>query len=180
MLLEIIERAKNNDNDAILEIINRFDCVIQKYARILKYEDAYEDVVTEFIAFIRKFPVDNIANKCDGAIVNYICTGLRNQYIKLSKCRSVINSHEIPIDDLSVEQKNAVENSMVEPPNELFDLMTYLSDNMLTAYQQRIILLHFYYGLSIAEIAKYDGVSRQSINKTKKTALDKLRQSGVF
>ena len=60
MLLELIERAKNNDNDAMLELINRFDRVIRKYARLLKYEDAYEDVVMEFIAFIRKFQIENV------------------------------------------------------------------------------------------------------------------------
>lgn len=65
MLLELIERAKNHDNDAMLELINRFDRVIRKYARILKYEDAYEDVVMEFIAFIRKFQIGNI-NVTDG------------------------------------------------------------------------------------------------------------------
>lgn len=70
-----------------------------------------------------------------------------------------------------------IDNSMVEPPNELIDLMAYLSDNTLTAYQQRIIFLHFYHGLSIAEIAQREGVSRQNINKAKRSALDKLRKS---
>lgn len=177
MLLDTIKHAKNDNNEAMLELINRFDRVIRKYARLLKYEDAYEDIVVEFIDFIHKFPIDNIIQKHDGAIVNYICTVLRNKYIELSKHHSVISSHEIPINDLSDEQKYIIENSMVEPPNELHDLMAYLSDNTLTAYQQRIIFLHFYHGLSIAEIAQREGVSRQNINKAKKNALDKLRKS---
>ncbi|WP_195279785.1 sigma-70 family RNA polymerase sigma factor [Clostridium sp. J1101437_171009_A5] len=180
MLLELIERAKNNDNDAMLELINRFDRVIRKYARLLKYEDAYEDVVMEFIAFIRKFQIENIKKKHDGAIVNYVCTTLRNTYIELSKRHSAINSHEMPISDLSDEQKYMVENSIVEAPNERIDLIAYLSDNILTAYQQRIILLHFYHRLSIEEIAHREGVSRQNVNKAKKAALDKLRKSDVL
>lgn len=179
MLLEIIERAKNNDNDAMLEVIGRFDRTIRKYARLLKYEDAYEDIVVEFIAFIHKFQIDKITQRNDGAIVNYICTVLRNKYIELSKRHSAINSHEISISDLSDEQKYIVENTMVEPSNDLLDLMTYLSGSMLTTYQQRIILLHFYHGLSIAEIAQRESVSRQNINKAKKAALDKLRKSEV-
>ncbi|MGJ0683435.1 RNA polymerase sigma factor [Flavonifractor plautii] len=177
MLLDTIRYAKNGSSEAMLELINRFDRVIRKYARLLKYEDAYEDIVVEFIAFIHKFPIDSIIQKHDGAIVNYICTALRNKYIELSKYHSAISSHEIPINDLSDEQKYIIDNSMVEPPNELIDLMAYLSDNTLTAYQQRIIFLHFYHGLSIAEIAQREGVSRQNINKAKRSALDKLRKS---
>ena len=56
MLLDTIRYAKNGSSEAMLELINRFDRVIRKYARLLKYEDAYEDIVVEFIAFIHKFP----------------------------------------------------------------------------------------------------------------------------
>ena len=46
-----------------------------------------------------------------------------------------------------------------------------------SARRRRSIFLHFYHGLSIAEIAQREGVSRQNINKAKKNALDKLRKS---
>lgn len=69
MLLDTIRYAKNGNSEAMLELIKRFDRVIRKYARLLKYEDAYEDIVVEFIAFIHKFPIDSIIQKIGRAHV---------------------------------------------------------------------------------------------------------------
>lgn len=176
MLLYVIKKARDGDHESMMELITRFSPLIRKYARILNYEDAYEDLLVEFIDFIYTFKVDNIKEKNDGVLVNYICKVLRNKYIKLSKYKSTLYAAEVHIDDLPDSQKFMVENSMVEPPNELLSLKELLPNNLLTKYQQRVILLHYYYGVPISLIAKQEGVTRQNVNKAKNAALRKLKK----
>lgn len=177
MLLDTIKCAKLQDHDAMMEIIERFDRLLRKYARLLRYEDAYEDLVVELIDFIQKFQPDHLTQKNDGAIVNYMCTAIYNKYIALSKRQSAIRTLEVPVGDLSEEQQHMVERSMTAPANELLDLTAYLSDKILTPQQQKIIMLHYYEQLPIAEIAAGQGVSRQNVNKAKRTALAKLKKA---
>ena len=162
MLLDTIKCAKLQDHDAMMEIIERFDRLLRKYARLLRYEDAYEDLVVELIDFIQKFQPDHLT---------------QNKYIALSKRQSAIRTLEVPVGDLSEEQQHMVERSMTAPANELLDLTAYLSDKILTPQQQKIIMLHYYEQLPIAEIAAGQGVSRQNVNKAKRTALAKLKKA---
>lgn len=179
MLLDIIERAKANDSDAMVDIIDRFAPILRKYARLLRYEDAYEDLVVELIDFIQKFQPDKLIIKNDGAIVNYIGITLHNKYISLAKRHSMASTLEVTESDLTDAQKHVVENTMTAPANEFLDVTAYLSGRILTPRQERVIMLHYYDGYSISQIAKQDGVSRQNVNKIKKSALDKLRDAMV-
>lgn len=95
----------------------------------------------------------------------YAAVALRNEYIKLSKAnqkRAEIfteygeNHGAISLDiDLKLDIKAA---------------LSRLSDK-----ERDTVLLRFYWGFSVAEIAALNGVSRQAENKRLKTALDKLR-----
>lgn len=48
-MYDLVVRAEDNDNDAMLELIGRFRPLMLKYAKKLNYDDAYEDMVFEFI-----------------------------------------------------------------------------------------------------------------------------------
>lgn len=179
MLLDMIERAKANDGDAMVDIIERFSPMLRKYARLLQYEDAYEDLVVELIEFIQKFQPDKLMIKNDGAIVNYIGITFRNKYLFLAKRHSTASTLEVTESDLTDAQKHVVENTTTAPANERLDVTAYLSKRILTPRQERVIMRHYYEGYSISQIAKQDGVSRQNINRIKKSALDKLRETIV-
>ena len=45
MLYNVVEKAKNGDKDAMMELIRKFGSLLHKYANKLEYEDAYQDYV---------------------------------------------------------------------------------------------------------------------------------------
>lgn len=95
----------------------------------------------------------------------YAAVALRNEYIRLSK----------------VEQKRAefsteyVENHGVTNPD--IDLKIYIKAALfkLSDSERTAVLMRYFWGFSVAEIAALNGVSRQAEYRRLKVALDKLR-----
>lgn len=105
-------------------------------------------------------------------MVNYIGKTMYHRYIALSKAQRRYDQFHTPLDELTeaYEARNAAVPEMHVGPLDLGDLHDYLTDN-----EYEIILLHFYYGYSISEIARMKKVSRQCVNQRKLSALGKLR-----
>ena len=107
----------------------------------------------------------NLVNSDKELSNRYAAVSLRNEYIRLSKAKQ--KRAEIfteygenhgatrPDIDLKIDIKAA-----------LFKL----SDN-----ERAAVLMRYFWGFSVAEIAALNGVSRQAENKRLKIALDKLR-----
>ena len=95
----------------------------------------------------------------------YTAVALRNEYIRLSKAEQKHansyteygenNGSTIPDIDLKLDIKSAI---------------SRLSDK-----ERDTVLLRYFWGFSVAEIAALNHISRQSENKRLKVALDKLR-----
>ncbi|KIE47881.1 hypothetical protein U732_3586 [Clostridium argentinense CDC 2741] len=63
-----------------------FNPLIERYNRLLKYDDAEQDLIVKFIYILHKFPLQNISNNLqNGYMVSYINVTLKNKYICLSK-----------------------------------------------------------------------------------------------
>ena len=105
MLKDLIEKLPNTD--ACLELIETFDKLLRKYARLLRFEDAYEELRLFFIELILQLKNKEICDDNDGYIVSYISKAVRNQYIALSKRRRM--KTEIVLSDISEEQLIYVE-----------------------------------------------------------------------
>lgn len=176
MILEAVLKAKTGDSTAMLEVIERFSRLLKKYARKLGYEDAYSDLLVELITIIKACPADKFPTDCEGAVVNYLSKALYHAYIALSKRHQAIQYNETCWSDLSDEQQYVTEciGAVTMEGNLAVELLDDLS---LTGHQRKILFLLFYEGLPVSEIARRQGVSRQSINQAKKNALKALRQS---
>lgn len=55
MLKDLIEKLPNTD--ACLELIETFDKLLRKYARLLRFEDAYEELRLFFIELILQLQI---------------------------------------------------------------------------------------------------------------------------
>ena len=88
MLLDDILKAQSGNEDVTLLLVNQFNPLLKKYARKLNYEDAYNDLVVEFLNLIKDIDVSNLSIKCDGSIVSYISKSVYNCYIHKSKSNS--------------------------------------------------------------------------------------------
>lgn len=166
----LINEAQNGVEESLLEVVKRFQPLLKKYARKLKYEDAMQDLLETFLLML---PMINIKkNKNEGQLVNYVAKVIYHQFIKLAKHNNQYNFVEIDYD----EEKNEYDigRSQVDHYDEI-DILNELKK--LDEQQRQIIYLHFFIGYTIQEIADIIGVSRQAVNKKKNVALHILKEN---
>lgn len=173
MLKNLIERAQEPDNEAMMELINKFGPLLRKYARKLIYEDAYEDLVLYFIQLIHRLELKKLLSNEDGPITNYINVSIRNFYNK--KVPDIIQSKkEILHTNLSEEQLYYIESVSAETDKTDF-LFEMGIQQILNESEYQVIYLIYVEGYSVVEIAKVINKSRQAVNQMKVRALIKLR-----
>ena len=172
MLVETICKAQKGDEKSVLEMIAQFECLLTRYAHLLKYEDALNDLTLDFIVLLKQVNTSIFAGKSDGVVVNYIAQTIKHSYIRRSKQRAKVNSRETFFEDLSEGQRYHVENTN----DELLGITELLSGKNLTDSERNVLIGEFCFGMSSAEIARAKSVSRQSINQIKRRAIIKLRK----
>jgi len=166
-LCEAIKKSKSGNDEATMEIINKFRPLIDKYSRKLEYDTASTDLIISLIILIRNIPIGREKLTNDISTAAYIASSIKNQYIRLSKSNRFYKN-EIPMTDIVLLSKSEekIETSFI-----LGEMMDKLSDK-----QRFIITSIFFYGYTESELAKKMKVSRQAINKTKKKALKTLKK----
>ena len=173
MLYNVVEKAKNGDEDAMMELIRKFGSLLHKYANKLEYEDAYQDYVLYFIELVKSGSLENLKDKNDGAVISYINICVQNYYKK--KIQVIIKSKkEALISDLSEEQQYYIDVLTARSDNHN-PVMDYNTQNILNANENRVIYLSYVEGYSTAEIARMSNRTRQAVNQLKHRALDKLK-----
>lgn len=107
----------------------------------------------------------NLVNSDKELSTRYAAVALRNEYIRLSKA-------EQKRAEVSAEygENHGTTNPDIDLKIDIKAALFKLSDNERTA-----VLMRYFWGFSVAEIAALNGVSRQAENKRLKIALDKLR-----
>ena len=156
---------------AELEMLQRFERLLRKYARLLNYEDAYSDLVAFFLELLLSDNIKKLEGKPDAVIVNYIDTAVKNEYIKLSK---LAKRKYVLYSELDDQERFAVETHYTYRQPE--QLSWTIDSKKLTNWEKYVLKMIFECGLTIQEIAELSGKSRQAINQTKLKALAKLRR----
>lgn len=126
----------------------------------------FEDAVSALTLFLFELYENG---KCISK--NYVATALKNQYIKVSKSIQVVEYGEYELDEHRRYKPYEISDY------EIIDTNTDIKSayQFLTNEQKQVISLYFFIGYSIEEIAKIKGVSRQSVNQTKNSALKKMK-----
>ena len=169
---ELINQAKTNEK-ALLSLIEDYRFLLMKYASFLSYEDAYSDLLLDFIEMILKLDTNKFKVKNDFVITSYIRKSVHNAYLKKSKeYRSYIQMHT-PFSEISEEQMQYVDSSHSKK-DEYNELDNHFFLKFLTKTEHVVIKLLFYDGFSATDVAKMHCTTRQSINQTKLRALDKI------
>ncbi|SHJ93119.1 RNA polymerase sigma factor, sigma-70 family [Clostridium cavendishii DSM 21758] len=168
-LCELIERAKDDDKDALYTIIERFYPSIRKFSSKLNYDEAETDLVIFFILLLQKINLSNFKTRNEGIIVNYLYSSLRNKYIdiyrKLKKNR--YTTTELITDVLTDKANSAFDESI---------LMKMVLENL--SEKERVVIIEIYYmNNKYKDIESKLNLSRQSINNIRNKALKKIRNS---
>lgn len=167
-LSKLIKNAKNHDEKAMLEIIKRFQLLIKKYAKQLKYEEAESDLIISLIEIIKCINLNSLNSSNEGVIVTYILRSLNNRKIDLFRkyVKNKQEETELNLDILGVEFNNTIENNLII--ESIF--------KTLTEVQKKVIKRKYIYGYSNVEIAEELNISRQAVNQTKNRALEKIKK----
>lgn len=173
LLVSLIDETKFDDGQAILELIDFFKPIIIKYSKKLRYDDAKHDMQTDFICVIDRLK-NNLDNESDKYVLSYVKKSMYHSYIKYSKKNNKY-SNEVPLTSFGNDTQYIIDNNL----NTRDDYSSVLLDEIkahLTKKEFLVIKYIFFKDYTINDVALAFGVSRQSVNQTKKRALDKLRE----
>jgi len=163
-LKELLHNAAiNHDDESTLEIIERFMPIIEKNARILRYDGAESDLIIHLIEVIFSMKPEKIDKLLEGQAVNYIVKTIKNKRIDIArkKIKACDEIHLFESGDYLIEHIDK---------QEVDGLLEVLSER-----QKNVIVLKYFYGYSDVEIAKHFGISRQAVNKIHRVAIGKMK-----
>ena len=171
-LMQIIVAAQH-DSSSMYLLIQMFHPLIQKYTRLLHYEDAEYDITAAFIEKIKKWNLLLMRNTDDYTLLKYI-----NRIVKSIAC-NLHRKHSVSINNQTVSLNQISENrpfSSIDSTNDeyLFDLYD-LFNHLLTQRQNQIIQLIYLKNYSTKQIAAILKITEESVYITHKRALSKLR-----
>lgn len=173
MIIDEIVKIKKDNNDSMLKLIEKFNPILKKYSYRLYYEDAYNDLLLDFIELLIIMSTKKIRNTEDGCLVSYITNSIHNSYIKkLIKIKHLKNF--TMYSDLSESELYYIDS--ITATNDIYentDIDTL--KKFLTNPEFITIKMIFYEGYSVIEIASFLGISRQAVNQMKNRALKKLK-----
>lgn len=172
-LLNLVSKAQNGNETAMLSIIIRFEPLIKKLSRELNYEEAQTDLIIFIIELTRKIPRDKFNNNDEGQLVNYIHKSLTNRKFYLFRKYVKGTPEKIPLDETRIGCE-----SMIDKLDDKIFLEELL--RKLSTLQKQILTLKYLYGYSNIEIANKLNISRQAVNQAKNRAMNKINFSSRY
>lgn len=171
MLRMLIDKAQENDNEALMELIDKFQPLIRKYSLKLNYEDAYEDLILWFIELVKTY---KLADLREEVIVSYINVSIKNYYNK--KIGKLIeNKREFLWSEMKEEVSYYAEKLLAtDDEKDLF--MELQLKEVLNDSEYQIIYRIYIEGYSTAEIARLMKKTRQAVNQKKQRAIKKIKK----
>lgn len=138
-LFDLFLNVYNSNSFAQLQIVQRFQPLLKKYAALLKYEDAYSDLQLYLLELLHSGKLTKLQRKDDGTLVKYIESSIRHQYISLnSRKNAVDNSVIASVDEIDFDQMSLSSND--EYPELLIsDLHSVLQPSELTLLSQFVL-----------------------------------------
>ncbi len=173
-IFRAIKNSQAGDDEGTLSLVHKFGPLLKKYAYKLAYEDAYNDLLLDFLELLQNIKISDIQVQTEGGIVSYISTAVRSYYIK--RLSAVIKRrNSILFSDLTDEGQYYIDS--IPTIDAQFSDVEFASDlSALTQSEAEVITLIFNYGYKASEIAKSRNVSRQTINQTQNRAIKKLKE----
>ncbi len=166
-LIDMIKLARNGDDEAMLAIIEKFNNLINKYVRMMNYnEDCRSELVLKLILIVKnEIDFDKLRSDEDGALVNYISYAMRNHYIAISKANCHIRDNETAYD-----QDNFVD-LLGDKPQETEDIedweLMQTMCSVLTEREYMCVQLTVFEGWTSEMVAKKLSISKQAVNQCK-------------
>ena len=170
-IYEIIKGVQNKNEYLTIVFIKKFSPIFRKYANSLHYEDAYEEIKASVYEAVMKMNLSKM-NQSSPFLLSYIQKICFTKYVELSKKHN--RTSAIPFSALTEEQEYCLFSSLNETDQYTQILLSDLKQ-VLTKSEIEVIYKLFFCDDTVSELAGKKQKSRQTINRTKKRALKKLR-----
>ncbi|QUH30586.1 sigma-70 family RNA polymerase sigma factor [Vallitalea guaymasensis] len=159
---------KTQNEKIVINIINSFNPLINKYARKLSYDEAQSDLIIYLIKSIYKIP--DLSG--DAKIVKYFSNSLYYGYIKLLKKDIKIKNNEIIVDFC-----NEKYNNLIKDYGEITDIKIDInhSIDLLPKKERKIIQYKFFEQKTYTEISRKINLTRPTIKKYEEKGLAFLK-----
>ena len=174
MICDLLSKAQQGDQMAMMELIDRFQPLLRKYAKKLGYDDAYEDCLLFFIELITTMKLKKLNGWKDQSVVSYIKVSVINFY-KKKICKVIKEEQEIVFSELTEEQRYYIE-ARTAKTDEINSFLELGIDRFLSEEEWMVLYLVYAKGYTIAEIARKEHKSRQTVNQLKQRTLNKLKK----
>lgn len=173
MLNDVINNSQRGDGNATLSLINKFNPLLKKYSRKLYYEDAYNDLLIDFLELLHDMRTDSLQDRSDAVTVSYIATSIHNSYVRrlawIKRSQTTLLYSE-----LSEQELYDIE-SICSTTDKYSECDFSAFKQLLTASELSVITSIFFRGYTTTETAHLLGISRQAINQAKLRALKKIK-----
>lgn len=159
-----------NKEDSLLEIIDKFNPLVKKYAKKFphyEYEDIIQELVLAIIEAVHKIKVYEKEGQC----IKYISISIKRKFGELYRKRTEVENSQIeviPLVDEVCDKKDYYK--QVELYADLYRLQK--AKNLV---QSRIAFYIIEEDMSDAKISQILGVSRQYVNRCKKDIFKELK-----
>lgn len=166
--------VQNGNKERLLELVNQFKPLLNKYSRKSGYEDAFCDMQLSFIELIYHFPIYNFSENDEIRILSYISRSMYHTSIALSK-KEWKNRENILFSELEEEETYRMEESLKKEDEYNFTEIDFLQD-ILSSREYQIIKGYFYEGKLEKELAEEYHLSKAAISKIKQRGLAKIKK----
>ena len=170
----LVDRAAKGDKDALCDLCEQIaKGVLFKVTYILGKQSGVEDVSQEVLIRV----CENIQNlrspKAFKTWLSRIIINEKNRYLAKNMRHGDMLDIDDHIDDTIEETDDFIPQEYVENRELRHKIMNAIKD--LPMRQRETIMLHYYQGLSVTEIAKVLDVTTQSVSKNLAVARSKLK-----
>lgn len=173
-IIELVERYKYgiDKEDNLLKIIECMEPIINKYSKALgwkEYEDSQQELKLAVIEAINKIEVYDH----EGKVIIFFTNAIRNRFYEIyRKNKHLKNEENSEIETFEVIHNYA--STHYDDVEFKIDLEKLIKCNSMT--QQKIAYYILYKGSTDTEIAEHLKVSRQYVNRCKKTIFKMLNE----
>lgn len=164
-------KTNGANEESLLEIINKFKPLIKKYAKKFpqyEYEDMYQELVVALIEAVHKIELYENEGQC----VKYLSTAIRRKFGELYRKRKQMENNQIEVLPLIEDVRDE------ENPYEKIELYVdlYQLQKSKNSIQSQIAFYILEKDMSDTTISKILGVSRQYVNRCKKSIFRELKK----
>ena len=158
----LVEEFKKGDKNKFLDILLKFDPLLNKLQRNSCYEDMKNELTLFLFILLDKIPIELVRY-----IISYIAKSIKYQYIHINKIHQNKNNNTLYLNEdvfnigYTEDLSNIILNDIIKS---------------LTIKEQNVIKNIYLNNKSESEVGRKLGVSRQAIHKTHVRALNKIKK----